>query len=493
MGQITPNRVDMLIPRRRQQIEPKQSIVMLQAQVVGGGPYVNNAIHLEIEEKAWDRWPCHPTGVDYAAFYDRMQEIKALLGVNVLAAQRGAGPRSLRFVQGARRAGDPAMPTPVSILQDGNACGADNSVDPFGMHTGGLHPIRPDGPNSFLMRAFFGHTPAKLAYETAAIAFAFHTTDDGYVAVDHLTVEDRRGCLPGYAGVRRYVRAKQFALCAGVSQSTNLLRTSLCQAGLEVNGLGEGLNGNVGAPVYAIYDKPVYTGQTDRPEPGVTQCYFVREREARDPDGTVHKEPVLENWFHFPGTVALALSGWFHEVGRAMRHYNHMASAGMVVPTGVRPENCIKADGSLALELNQSEFELLLRGILRIGQIFLAATTPDNGAELHLPTKAVLLDENGHPLKIRTEAQLRAAIETIRCRGPAFVNLLTSHPQGGNALGKVVDPSTFRVMLADGNQVQNLYVADASLFPAGCEVNPQLTVTGLASYAADSMLGVRAD
>ncbi|MEX0586447.1 MAG: GMC oxidoreductase, partial [Pirellulales bacterium] len=415
-----------------------------------------------------------------------------MLGVNVVASRRGAGVRGLRFADGAKRADDPAMPTPVSILADGAACGADNSVDPFGMHTGGLHPYRPKGPNSFLMLALHAKTPAQIAYQTQAIAMELESTSEGGVTVARLVVEDRRGCEPGCAGSTKYVRANQYALCAGVLASTRLLRTSFCDRGLAISGLGEGLNGNVGAPVFAVYDQPIYNGDSYLPEPGITQCFFVREREVTDPDGTVHQEPVLENWFHFPGTVALGLSGWFHECGKVMRKFNHMASAGMVVPTGVRPENRVEEDGTLSLELNDREFELLLRGMLRIGQIFLAATTSENGLTLHLPTKAVLLDDCGQPMVIRTEQQLRHAIEMIRCRGAAFVNLLTSHPQGGNALGKVVNAETFRVQLADGSQVQNLYMADASIFPAGCEVNPQLTVTALASFAASSMLAADA-
>jgi choline dehydrogenase-like flavoprotein len=307
--------------------------------------------------------------------------------------------------------------------------------------------------------------------------------------VRQLVVEDRRGRQPGCPGQRKTIRAKQYALCAGVVASTKLLQASLGQHGLAVNGLGEGLSGNVGGAVLAVYDRPIYTGQSDRAEPGITQCFFVREREVRDPDGTLHKEPILENWFHFPGTVALALHGWFHEFGKVMRKYNHIASAGMVVPTAVRPENRISESGSILLELNQDEFELLLRGMLRIGHIFLAATKPDDGVTLYLPTKSVMLDDCGRPLEIRNEAQLRAAIEVIRGRGPAYLNLVTSHPQGGNCLGKVVDPTTFRLNLSDGRQVQNLYLADASVFPAGCEVNPQLTLTALASFAADAMIG----
>ena len=36
--------------------------------------------------------------------------------------------------------------------------------------------------------------------------------------------------------------------------------------------------------------------------------------------------------------------------------------------------------------------------------------------------------------------------------------------------------------------VDNLYVAGASVLPTGCEVNPQLTIKDLASFAAEVLL-----
>ena len=61
--------------------------------------------------------------------------------------------------------------------------------------------------------------------------------------------------------------------------------------------------------------------------------------------------------------------------------------------------------------------------------------------------------------------------------------LLTSaHPQGGNAIGAVVDED-FRV---DG--IENLYLCDASVFPTSVHVNPQLTVMGMAEYASRRIL-----
>jgi choline dehydrogenase-like flavoprotein len=63
------------------------------------------------------------------------------------------------------------------------------------------------------------------------------------------------------------------------------------------------------------------------------------------------------------------------------------------------------------------------------------------------------------------------------------ITLHSSHPQGGNPVSadpaKGVVDQRFRV-----NGLENVYVCDASVFPAAITVNPQLTVMALAEYAA---------
>jgi choline dehydrogenase-like flavoprotein len=67
----------------------------------------------------------------------------------------------------------------------------------------------------------------------------------------------------------------------------------------------------------------------------------------------------------------------------------------------------------------------------------------------------------------------------------------TAHPQGGNLMAgdgsphcdkRVVDGS-FRVAGFD-----NLYVADASVFPTSVTVNPQWTIMAMSSLAASRIL-----
>jgi choline dehydrogenase-like flavoprotein len=500
------NRLQFVFEQKRQQVRPKQSINLLKASVVGGGPYVNNAIHLAIREETWNSWGdfC-PTGLTYQEFRTRMQEVSRAVGANRQVSLDRAGNRSLVFARGAALADVGAEPVPVSIIPGCDGCGADNSVDPFGNHTGGVHPYRPDGPNSYLMRALHATPQAQVAYQMKAIRFecglrqaepALSRSKGGLNAAgtlqsNCLVVEDRRPGTPGHPHRRRphlRIRARQFVLAAGPVASTNILRNTMRHGGFAIPHLGERLNANVATAVYGVYDKPIVDSAGSRPEPGITQVFFVERKQVTTQSGTQVVEPALENWFHFPGTVALALTGWFDTYARVMNRYNHISIAGMVVPTKIRPQNRVKADGKVTLELDREEFELLLAGMRRIARIFLAAATPDNGVTIYLPTKGLLLDEHCRPRTIRNEADLEVALDEIRRRGPAFVNMLTTHLQGGNSLGLVTSRDTFRVMTQPYGEIENLYVADASIFPAGCETNPQLTIKALAHYAADAML-----
>jgi hypothetical protein len=185
----------------------------------------------------------------------------------------------------------------------------------------------------------------------------------------------------------------------------------------------------------------------------------------------------------------MALAGWFQEYVAVMHHYNRLAVSGMVVPTEVRPSNRVNGEGRVHLKLSRAEFELLLAGLRKIGRIYLAAAPPESGVTLFLPTKAVLLDNCQRPVRIRDLPALDWAINQVRCRGAAFLNMATVHPQGGTSFGQVVDPDTFRVQDCRRRPIENLYVAGASVLPAGCEVNPQLTIKALASFAADVLLG----
>jgi choline dehydrogenase-like flavoprotein len=129
----------------------------------------------------------------------------------------------------------------------------------------------------------------------------------------------------------------------------------------------------------------------------------------------------------------------------------------------------------LVLELDPSELDRLKQGVVQLAGMYFAG-----GAESVIPSTA-------EPLPIRRAQQQADTTRFLtQVTGAAQLNLNTAHPQGGNRIGRhsgssVVDP-TFKI-----HGVDNLFVADASVFPAGCGVNPQLTVMALAHLAADQI------
>jgi choline dehydrogenase-like flavoprotein len=184
---------------------------------------------------------------------------------------------------------------------------------------------------------------------------------------------------------------------------------------------------------------------------------------------------LLESWFHYPASLAIALPGWLDEHAATMRSYGQLASAAVVVPT--KPSGRLGLVTDLVLGLDGDELDRMKRGVVELATLFLAT----GEVERVLPSTA-------EPLPIRRDSQgADAARFSQQITNASQLNLGTAHPQGGNRIGRrsgssVVDPS-FRV-----HGVPNLFVTDASVFPAGCGVNPQLTVMALASLAGDEIL-----
>lgn len=485
-GGLSPNhsKLDLILPNRRKKIRPKQTVNVAQAEVFGGGPYVNNAIHLPIPDFAYEAWGEQQVdGIDYGQLVDVMNSITRDLGVNRTVTSNMVSDRSLRFRQGCERLGEHCEPLPVAIRQNCLGCGSDNSVDSFGDHIGGVHPYRPGEPTSFLTQAMHNPEPAQASYRTRAKRIRLKRGESGHLVPVGVEVTHTDECGDR---IQATVTADQYVIAAGVGASTKIAAESLRSAGQSNRNLGKRLTANIGTAMYAMFDKPIWPSDTGHPEPGITQCYLV-DRRMVDENGKRVEEPALENWFHFPGTVALALTGWFQEFACVMHKFNHLSMSGIVVPTAVRCSNHVDRCGKFHLEYDQEEFELLLRGMRRIARIYFAAADPDDGVSLYLPTKSILM-RHGRPVRIRNMDDFEWALCKIRRRGPAFLNLLSTHPQGGNAIGDVVDPEGFRLMTDQGELVDNVVIADASVFPRGCEINPQLTVKALATIAAERML-----
>ena len=223
--------------------------------------------------------------------------------------------------------------------------------------------------------------------------------------------------------------------------------------------LGQRASANVVTPVYGVFPNPP-AGPKD---PGLQMCYFAGQ------EGVL----LRETYFHYPGSIAVSLPGWFEENMARMQDYAHLSCIGVVVPTG--PHGNVGNGGHLYLALNDDEFARMKQGVVEAANDLFGA----GAVRVHLASKDPISFE------VAQRADLPALLDAaIQDQGD--LNLATAHPQGGNAISTTPDiavvDSDFQV-----HGVQGLFVADASLFPAACGVNPMLTTMALAHLAATSV------
>ena len=424
-------------------------MLILQARVFGGGPAINNAIHLRMEQEQWRSWQ-QDRGFpvswnDLSAAYDRVDGDIGVIGAD---ATGGVGERSEAFRRGAVQSGWDPQPLPVSI-RECLGCGGCNVGCRFGRKTGGFHGPRPAGaPVSYLERARAAGVHCRPSLRITRL----HGNFGGTRVVMAIGEDLANG------NSRVEIRAQQFVLAAGpIASSKILIRSGIGVA--TGHPTGRGISANVVLPVFARLPLP----QTALPDPGLQMCYYVRR------DGF-----LLESWFHFPGSLALALAHRPDVHAKVLRDYARLAACGVVVPT--EPHGGLGITWDPVLSLNGAELDQMRRGVLEAATLYFNA-----GADEILPATQAALSIR------RAQRPQDEQVFLDKVRKASDLMLSTAHPQGGNAIGKregksVVGPQ-FRP-----HGIERLYVADASLFPAGCGVNPQMTAMALAHLAAERVI-----
>ena len=141
---------------------------------------------------------------------------------------------------------------------------------------------------------------------------------------------------------------------------------------------------------------------------------------------------LVETWFNPPATQALAMPGWFDHHFDNMQRYRHMACSGragrdhLAGPregrASTRPRSSTRPRPTIA--------EAIVEGLQVAGRIWFEA-----GAERVMPATFAWQE-------YRTPQSLAELPTRILESGDLLMT--SAHPQGGNALGAVVDED-FRV------------------------------------------------
>ncbi|MFA4873888.1 MAG: GMC family oxidoreductase [bacterium] len=223
---------------------------------------------------------------------------------------------------------------------------------------------------------------------------------------------------------------------------------------------GKNLTLHPASKVVALFEEDVRGWQ------GIPQgCYS---------DALVEEGIKLEGIFLPPAFTASTLLLMADEHREVMANYNRLAAFGLMVSDTTRGRVLRGINGhSVSLyTINREDLPKFQRGITHLAEAFFAAG-------------AVKIFPGIHTLPVVTREQGAAAIAKLRLRNKDL-ELQAFHPLGTCRMGAdpreaVIDP------MGRVYGIDNLFVADGSIFPTALGVNPQMTIMASALKIADGI------
>lgn len=259
-------------------------------------------------------------------------------------------------------------------------------------------------------------------------------------------------------------RAKKIVLSGGVMNTTPLLMRSFGKDFLPAIGR-----------YFTCHPALILVGQQPQPirvtsgHPKSFYCDHFHESDRF----------ILETCFYFPFTLAKNLSGYGDDVDDLIAHYQQLQMILVLALDEAEAHNRITIDGKgerlVDYTFNEKTLRSFVTAIRASAKIFFAA-----GAErVHAPAARdffIQAKDADHIDDLVTRERFKLG----------KVSISAAHLMGGCRIG--LDPKT---SVTDPwgrvHGKKDLYVADASLFPAASEVNPYLTVMALSDRVAEAV------
>lgn len=262
------------------------------------------------------------------------------------------------------------------------------------------------------------------------------------------------------------VFARVVVLAGGAVGSPALLLRS--GYGQQLPRLGAGFTCHPAHILVAEHERPI-TNDVGHPK----SFYLDRAAEERF---------VLETCMYFPFTTAKNLAGFGPAHSALMRAFPRLQMILVLACDKAVPQNRVTVDPAgepvVRYTFTKETVEAMVRATRAAARIFFAA----GAVRVHAP-------EADPPLLERGDADRVDRLITVRHFKPGKVSVSAAHLMGGCAMGRTTEDS-----VTDGwgrvHGLPWLRVADASLFPDSLEINPYLTIMGLADRVAE---GIRSD
>lgn len=426
-------------------------LMVLQGECVGGTTVINNAICFQMPDRVKQSWQ-NDYGLDLSAIaqeYDRIaKEIEigdvSEDGINQIVKEKfwkGVDGLNNNIVQGAEKLTKEALKANFRNIDGNGLCNIGNKR------------MR----KRSMLETFIPWSEARgvrVVSEMSAVRFF---AEKGKAAAVLLRTN---------IGHMKKVKVKKAVIVAGgVIASSNFLMRS----GLQKN-VGAGMSCNFAFPV--AFDFPDELRAYD----GVQITLGALDSQNR---------AIFETYFNPPGSFAISLPFYFDRLHGVMQRYPHLINFGTLV--GSEPNGTVELKADLLNgraftwnlgEQDKDHIKYALSTLVDIGKYA--------GAE-----RAIIPTEPGMEIPL-TDGDVQRfkknlAAYPLRMKD---LRLTTAHPQGGNRMiGKNSINAEARVVNADFrvDGLDNVFVADASLFPTGITVNPQWTIMALSSMASQNV------
>jgi choline dehydrogenase-like flavoprotein len=418
----------------------------MQAICLGGGSLVNSAICPRAPDFALERWCtqfelAHTTLTDLSPHYESVEKFLGIAPTpeNVL------GARNLLFRRGCDALGYSSEPIPRNVR------GCRGSGECF---TGCRSRAKQSMDISYVPAAMRAGVRVRTSVQVQEVV------SEGRRA--HAVVGRVVAPFTGRPSYRFEVRAKVIVLSAGCMATPVLLQRSgdLANSSGQV---GRNLQFHPGVAIQGIFPE-----RTD-PQFGATQGYqslhFLREGFK------------LETLWAPPGVLAVRTPGFGHDLKRRLAEIPYSATWDAISSCHaslgtVRPRRGT-LDPALLWHLDERDMPILQRALWVLAEIFFAA-----GARKILPGVHGVADE----LHSLGEAELlrskKLRPEDLVCGGNHAFSTARMH---GDPRRGVVDE------YGKCHDLDNLWIADTSVFPQSPSVNPMLTCMALAHRTAHAI------
>ena len=417
-------------------------IPTMQAIALGGGSLVNSAICARSPGWVFDKWAerTGTTAITRAALDRHYDRVEAALGV-APTPEEVQGERNLRFKRGCDALGISSEPT------HRNVSGCKGSGECF---TGCRNGAKKSTDVSYVPAAIRAGARVLTSVRAEQLLFSGRRA----TGVRGRTVEP----FTWRAADPIEIDAKLVVLAAGcMATPLFLLRSGV---GNSSGHVGHDLQLHPGLAMMAVFPDPIDPWQ------GATQGYHSLQ--------FLEEGLKLEVLWSPPAVLAARFPGLGHDYQRHLRTYNRMAPFDVIVACeasrgSVRPRRG-SLEPDIRFEFARRDVDLLQRGLGILSDICWAAGAESILPGLHGVPDMITSKEASEVLRTR---RLEAR-DTISAANHAFGTArMSRRPEAG-----VVDES------GRCHDLDNVYIADTSIFPGSPAVNPMLTCMALADRIA---------